>query len=97
LDGLEGLRQFLLGRRHQLSAAVTEKLLAYALGRGVEHFDLPAVRKITREAAANEYRWSSIIEGIVKSDPFRMSIVRDTPSDATTVATNRVIRPTAAK
>jgi hypothetical protein len=83
LDGIEGLRKFFLNNKGRFSGALTEKLMAYALGRKVEHFDRPAIRKITREAVANDYRWSSIIEGIVKSVPFQMSIVTDTPSVAT--------------
>ena len=55
---------------------VTEKLLAYALGRGLEYHDLPAVRTIARDAAPDDYRWSSIILGIVKSTPFSMSTAR---------------------
>jgi hypothetical protein len=51
---------------------VTEKLLAYALGRGIQFYDLPSARRIAREAAASDYRWSSIILGIVKSAPFEM-------------------------
>ena len=51
---------------------MTEKLLTYALGRGLEHYDMPAVRKIVREAAAREYRFQSIVLGIINSDPFRM-------------------------
>ena len=51
--------------------AVTEKLLAYALGRGLEYPDRPAVRRILRDAAADDYRWSSIVLGIVKSTPFQ--------------------------
>jgi len=51
---------------------VTEKLLSYAIGRGPEHFDRPTVRSITRAAAFDNYRWSSIIVGIVQSTPFRM-------------------------
>jgi hypothetical protein len=50
----------------------TEKLLTYALGRGLEYYDGPAVRGIIREAAANDYRWSSLILSIVKSTPFQM-------------------------
>ena len=72
--GVAGLRNLLLGRREQFAATVTEKLLTYALGREVESYDMPAVRKITRESAANDYRWSSVILGIVKSVPFQMSI-----------------------
>ena len=66
----------MLSRRQQFVGAFTEKLLAWALGRGIEYYDLPAVRKIVREAAASDYRWSAIIEGIVKSVPFQMSSVR---------------------
>jgi hypothetical protein len=49
------------------------------LGRELEYYDFPAIRKITQEAGAGDYRWSSIIAGIVKSLPFQMSIVRSTP------------------
>ena len=76
LNGIASLEKYLLERRHQFALAVTEKLLTYALGRGLEYYDLPAVRKIARHAAANDYRWSSIIDGIVKSVPFQMSVVR---------------------
>jgi hypothetical protein len=51
---------------------LTEKLLTYALGRGVETYDAPAVRKIVAEARSNDYRFSSVILGIVKSTPFQM-------------------------
>jgi hypothetical protein len=71
-EGLAGLRAVLLSQREQFVRTVTEKLLTYALGRGVEHYDLPEVRTITREATASDYRWSSIILGIVKSTPFQM-------------------------
>ena len=70
--GPTGLRSLLLERHHQFVATLTEKLLAYALGRGPEHFDRPTIRTITRNASSNNYRWSSIIVGIVKSTPFRM-------------------------
>ena len=50
---------------------VTEKLLAYALGRPLEYYDRPVVRQIVRDAAAHDYHWSSIILGIVNSPPFR--------------------------
>jgi hypothetical protein len=55
---------------------VSGKLLAYAIGRGLEHYDLPAVRKIARNAAQSNYRWSAIVSGIVTSTPFSMGIVR---------------------
>ena len=54
----------------------TERLLTYALGRGVEPVDMPAIRKIVRDAAAGDYRWSSMILGIVKSVPFQMRRAR---------------------
>ena len=70
-EGPAGLRQVLLSRGEEFAGAVTEKLLAYALGRGLEYHDRPAVRRILREAAADDYRWSSIVLGIVKSTPFQ--------------------------
>jgi hypothetical protein len=70
--GLDGLRTLLDSRREQFVATVTEKLLAYAMGRGLEAYDMPAVRKIVRDAGADGHRWSSIVLGIVDSVPFRM-------------------------
>ncbi len=58
--------------RGQFARTVTRKLLTYALGRGLEPYDAPAVRAITHEAAPSDYRWSSLILGIVKSVPFQM-------------------------
>ena len=54
----------------------TGKLLAYSLGRGIEYYDLPAIRKISRESAKNDYRWSAVVLGIVRSTPFSMGVVR---------------------
>ena len=71
-EGPTGLRSLLLERREQFMGTFTEKLLAYALGRGPEYYDRPTVRAITRSAASENYRWSSIITGIVQSTPFRM-------------------------
>jgi hypothetical protein len=72
VEGLSGLRALLLEQPEQFPRTVTEKLLSYAIGRRLEYCDRPAVRQIVREAAAHEYRWSSIILGIVKSPPFLM-------------------------
>jgi mono/diheme cytochrome c family protein len=72
LDGPASLRKALLDRRGAVASTVTEKLLTYALGRHVEYFDMPAVRIIVRDAARQDYRFSSLITGIVKSVPFRM-------------------------
>jgi uncharacterized protein DUF1585 len=55
----------------------TEQLLTYALGRGVEEYDRPVLRQILREAASDDYRWSSIILGIINSAPFQMRRVSD--------------------
>jgi mono/diheme cytochrome c family protein len=71
-EGPAGLRSILLSRQGQFVQTLTEKLLTYALGRGVEYYDAPAVRKIARESAAGDYRWSSVILGIVNSTPFQM-------------------------
>ena len=70
VDGLTGLRALLLDRPEQFPRTVTEKLLAYAIGRPLEYTDRPAVRKIVHDAAAHEYRWSSLILGIVESPTF---------------------------
>jgi len=72
IDGLTGLRALLLDQPEQFPRTVTEKLLSYALGRRLEYYDRPAVRSIVREAAAKDYRWSSLIIGIVKSPTFLM-------------------------
>ena len=71
-NGPQELRELLSGRRDEVVTNVVEKFLTYALGRGLEPYDMPAVRKITREAATHSYRWSSVILGIVKSTPFQM-------------------------
>jgi hypothetical protein len=76
-QGPSGLRQALLTRRNEFVTTVTEKLLTYALGRGLDYDDAPAVRKITRNAAHAGYRWSSIIVGIVTSAPFQMRTAQD--------------------
>ena len=75
-EGLPGLRAFLIGRREQFAGTVTEKLLAYALGRAVQHYDQTVIRRVLRDAAPTEYRWSTLILGIVKSAPFQMRISR---------------------
>jgi hypothetical protein len=72
LDGPASLRTALLDRREAVASTATEKLLTYALGRRVEYFDMPAVRTVVRDAARQDYRFSSLITGIVKSVPFTM-------------------------
>ncbi len=70
VEGLVGLRALLLDNPEQFPRTVTEKLLAYALGRPLEYYDRPTVRRVVREAAGGDYRWSSLILGIVKSPTF---------------------------
>ena len=71
-EGPTELQQALLSRPQRIVNAVSEKLLTYALGRTLEYYDAPAVRRIMREAASSDYRWSSIVLGIVESTPFQM-------------------------
>ena len=72
LNGVSGLRAMLLDRPEGFAGTVTEKLLSYALGRKLDYYDRPTVRKIVRDASAHEYRWSSLILGIVESPAFQM-------------------------
>jgi hypothetical protein len=67
-----GLERALLKRPELFVCTLTEKLLTFALGRGAEPFDAPAIRKILRDARAKNYRFSSLIVGIVTSTPFQM-------------------------
>jgi hypothetical protein len=71
IDGPAELRKVLAGKETQFVTTVTEKLLTYALGRGVEYYDQPSARRIVREAAASDYRWSSLMLGIINSTPFQ--------------------------
>jgi len=72
IEGLAGLRAILLQQPDRFPTTVTEKLLAFALGRRLDYYDRPAVRQIVRAAAARDYRWSSLILGIVNSPTFLM-------------------------
>jgi len=70
--GVSGLRKALLSRPELFVTTITEKLLTYGLGRGLESYDAAAVRRIVRDAGSNDYRFSSVILGIVNSTPFQM-------------------------
>ena len=72
IDSPRAFREALLGRGSTFVQTVTEKLLTYALGRGVDYRDAPAVRELVRDLARDEYTWSSLIAGIVSSAPFQM-------------------------
>jgi hypothetical protein len=72
VDGAESLRRALMNYPDAFVQTMTEKLLMYGVGRVAHHYDMPAVRAITREAARNDFRFSSLVMAIVKSDPFQM-------------------------
>jgi hypothetical protein len=71
-DGVAGLEEGLLARPEVFVGTFAEKLLTFALGRGMEDYDGPAIRKVVREARENDYRFSSIIVGLARSTPFTM-------------------------
>jgi mono/diheme cytochrome c family protein len=87
-EGVAGLRTLLASHKEDFVRTFTEKLLAYAIGRGIETADLPAIRKIARDAAP-DYRWSGIVTGIVNSVPFSMSTAGNAP--AVSLAQRRVM------
>jgi len=72
VDGLDGLRDAILSRPEVFAGTVTEKLMIYALGRGVDHRDMPAVRSILRGGEPQKYRFQDLILGVVRSTPFQM-------------------------
>jgi len=76
VDGPAALRRALVAQKEQFVRAVTAKLLTYTLGRGIEYYDDPAIRGIVHNAAADDYRWSSVVLDVVKSAPFQMRSVR---------------------
>jgi hypothetical protein len=76
-NGPAGLRDVLLKKQDMFVETFTERLLTYALGRGLEEYDHAALRKIAREAAADHHKWSAIILGIVNSTPFQMRKASD--------------------
>ncbi|MEO8257492.1 MAG: DUF1592 domain-containing protein [Acidobacteriota bacterium] len=71
IDGVASLRDLLMQNSEQFVRVVAEKLLTYALGRGLEHQDMPLVRSIVRDAAGGNYRLSTLVLGVVKSAPFQ--------------------------
>ena len=81
VEGVITLRQALMKHPEQFAGTITEKLLTYALGRGLESYDMPVVRGIVRDAARNDYRFSSLITGIVKSTPFQMRRAQERESN----------------
>jgi hypothetical protein len=84
IDGIAGLRDSLVRHSDQFVRVVTERMITYALGRGVEYQDMPTLRSVLREAAGNKYKFTSIVMGIVKSAPFQTNMktvdVSNTPA-----------------
>jgi len=83
-EGISGLRQLIASHQEDFARTFTQKLLAFALGRSLDARDLPAVRRIARDAAGSGYRWSSLIVGVATSTPFTMSTAQDPQGGATT-------------
>ena len=88
-DGVTDLTAALVRRPARFVTTVTEKLVTYALGRGLEHYDMPAVRRIVNDAAQNDFRFQAIIAGIVDSYPFRYRRIVDGDAGAPVVAAAR--------
>jgi len=86
LNGVADLRGALLTYGDRFVQTTTEKLMTYALGRGLEYYDMPAVRTIARDAAEDDYRFSGIIMGIVESDAFQWKAVEGLPPETEIVA-----------
>ncbi len=89
INGVVDLRQALLKHPERFVGTMTEKLMTYALGRGLEYYDMPVVREITRDAARNDYHFSSIVMGIVQSTPFQMKRSHEAEAAPVTTADAR--------
>jgi hypothetical protein len=87
IKGPDDLRQALLRRPEQFAQTFTEGLLTYATGRKLEYYDMPTVRKIVRGAAASDYKFSALVQAVVKSEQFRMRRVPQPAAAATSTAT----------
>jgi hypothetical protein len=77
VDGVVALRNALVARSDIFVQTLTEKLMIYALGRGLQHYDMPVVRDIVRKAGKQDYRFSALIMGIVTATPFQMRVAGD--------------------
>jgi hypothetical protein len=75
IDGVVSLRKALMRQPELFVGTLTEKLMIFALGRGLAYYDMPSVRAIVRDSARQNYRFSSLVIGIVKSTPFQKSVV----------------------
>jgi hypothetical protein len=73
-EGIEGLRRLFVSHKDEFVQTLSGKLLAYAVGRGLDYHDKPAIRRIVHDTAPADYTWSSVITAIVKSTPFSMGV-----------------------
>jgi hypothetical protein len=89
LDGPAGLRNWLATYHDQFVEVVAEKLLTYALGRGVEYQDMPLVRAIARDAGRSGNKFSALVLGVVRSKPFQMNMKQDSPAPTSATAANK--------
>jgi mono/diheme cytochrome c family protein len=89
VNGPDDLRNALMKRPEQFVQTMTEKLMIYALGRTLEPYDMPIIRKIVRDAASDKYRFSSLVMGIVTSPPFQMNKIQESTAPATVAAAER--------
>jgi hypothetical protein len=84
IESPKAFREALLSHTDEFVRTVTEKLLTYALGRGLDYYDAPTVRALVRDLEGKDYRWSALVLGIVQSTPFQMRREGTTPSPAPT-------------
>ncbi|HZF27830.1 MAG TPA: DUF1592 domain-containing protein [Gammaproteobacteria bacterium] len=82
VSGPADLRSFLLGHKEQFVRTTAEKLLTFALGRGLEYYDQPVVRAVAKQAADDDYRFVSLISAVVQSEPFQMNMQGSEPPEA---------------
>jgi hypothetical protein len=92
VDGPIALRNAILSRPEAFVTTLTDRVLTYALGRGLEPADMPVVRRIVKKAAQNDYRFSSIIQGIVESAPFQMRTKLEPAETVNAKSANTVFR-----
>jgi hypothetical protein len=91
IDGPVGLRTAILRRPDAFVQTMTEKLMIYALGRSLEAFDMPTIRAIVRDAGRNNYRFSSLIMGVLNSTPFQRRM-KSSQGERTVAAGNRALQ-----
>jgi len=87
VDGVVGLRNMIASQPDTFAGVLTERMLTYALGRGLNYSDMPMVRKIVRSAAARNYRFSALVLGVVESPAFQMKVKKAEPASVAAVLT----------